>query len=236
MKSGEYTGWYSLWNLVTTLGGTPYEIWWVHWVVLVWNLVSTLGGTCMKSGEYTGWYLYEIWWVHWVVLIWNLVSTLGGTYWWLVRVTLVVDWLFLPQNFGLVVGTYEGLLRLCECIWDGGSICRWWGHLTTIGANRNFFAACSGTLKPSIEYALLPLLPFTPLHSPFAPLCPSLLPLPPLLSFTPFTPFSHRGGGDPKPSIEYALLPFVPTEVVGTLKPSIQYACFPLSPQRWWGP
>ena len=35
--------------------------------------------------------------------------------WWLVRVTLVVDWLFLPQNFGPVVGTYEGLLPLCEC-------------------------------------------------------------------------------------------------------------------------
>ena len=26
--------------------------------------------------------------------------------WWLVRVTLVVDWLFLPQNFGPVVGTF----------------------------------------------------------------------------------------------------------------------------------
>ena len=62
-----------------------------------------------------------------------------ASYWWLVRVTLVVDWLFLPQNFGPVVGTYEGLLQLCECIWDGGSICRWWGHLTTIGGNRSFF-------------------------------------------------------------------------------------------------
>ena len=40
--------------------------------------------------------------------------------WWLVRVTLVVDWLFLPQNFGPVVGTYEGLLPFCECTWGGG--------------------------------------------------------------------------------------------------------------------
>ena len=68
-----------------------------------------------------------------------MVGTLKPS-WWFVRVTLVVDWLFLPQNFGPVVGTYEGLLQLCECIWDGGSICRWWGHLTTIGGNRSFFA------------------------------------------------------------------------------------------------
>ena len=27
----------------------------------------------------------------------------------------MVDWLFLPQNFGPMVGTYEGLLQLCEC-------------------------------------------------------------------------------------------------------------------------
>ena len=59
--------------------------------------------------------------------------------WWLVRVTLVVDWLFLPQNFGPVVGTYEGLLQLCECTLGGGSIFRWWGHLTTISGNRSFF-------------------------------------------------------------------------------------------------
>ena len=29
----------------------------------------------------------------------------------------MVDWLFLPQNFGPVVGTYKGLLLFCECIW-----------------------------------------------------------------------------------------------------------------------
>ena len=74
-----------------------------------------------------------------------------------------------------------------------------------------------GTLKPSIEYALLPLLPFTPLCS-LHPLCSPLLPFP--LSPTEVV-------GTVKPSIEYALLPFVPTEVVGTLKPSIQYALPP---------
>ena len=30
------------------------------------------------------------------------------------RVTLVVDWLFLPQNVGSVAGTYKGLLLLRE--------------------------------------------------------------------------------------------------------------------------
>ena len=60
-------------------------------------------------------------------------------FWWLVRVTLVVDWLFLPQNFGPVMGTYEGLLQLCKCTLGDGSIFRWWGHLTTIGGNRSFF-------------------------------------------------------------------------------------------------
>ena len=53
-------------------------------------------------------------------------------YWWLVRITLVVDLRFLPQNFGPMVGIYEGLLLLCECRWGGDHICRWWGHLTTI--------------------------------------------------------------------------------------------------------
>ena len=55
----------------------------------------------------------------------------GPIFWWLIRVTLVVDLVFLPQNFGLVVGTYKGLLPVCECIWGGGSICRWCGHVAT---------------------------------------------------------------------------------------------------------
>ena len=57
-------------------------------------------------------------------------------YWWLVRVTLVVDWLFLPQHFGLVVGTYKGHLLLCECRWDGDCTCRWWGHINTTCHNQ----------------------------------------------------------------------------------------------------
>ena len=59
----------------------------------------------------------------------------------------MVDWLFLPQNFGPVVGTYEGLSQLCECTLGGGSIFRWWGHLSTIGGNRTFLAPGGGDPK-----------------------------------------------------------------------------------------
>ena len=46
----------------------------------------------------------------------------------------MVDLLFLPRNFGLVVGTYEGLLLLCECTWRVGSMFRWWGHTHPLDA------------------------------------------------------------------------------------------------------
>ena len=105
------------------------------------------------------------------------------------------------------VGTYKGLLQHSECTCGGGSICRWWGHLTTICGNRTFSVPGGGDPKTSIEYASLP---FAPLHSfaPFAPLrslCP-LCSLKPskqyaLLPFTPFCPLipcPHRGGGNPK--------------------------------------
>ena len=43
----------------------------------------------------------------------------------------MVDWRFLPQIFGQVVGTYEGLLLLCECRCGRDCTFRWWGHLNT---------------------------------------------------------------------------------------------------------
>ena len=58
--------------------------------------------------------------------------------WWLVRVILAVDLLFLPRNFGLMVGTYEGLLLFCECTLGDSSICMWWGHLTTTCCHQTF--------------------------------------------------------------------------------------------------
>ena len=68
----------------------------------------------------------------------------------------MLDWQFLLQNFGLVVGTYEGLLPFCECTFGGGSIHRWWGHLITINIYQIFVITGGGDLKPSITYPLLP--------------------------------------------------------------------------------
>ena len=104
----------------------------------------------------------------------------------------MVDWQFLPQNFGQVVGTYEGLLWLSECTWGDDSTLRWWGHFNITLCNQTFLFQVVGTLKPSIQYILLPFTPFAPsppLHSP-------------LLPFTPFAPLSSS--------------PLAPTEVVGT--------------------
>ena len=111
-----------------------------------------------------------------------LIIANGSASWWLVRVTLVVDWLFLPWNFSVVVGTYEGLLLFCECTWGGESIFRWQGHLNTICL---LCPQVVGILKPSAN-TLCPLHPplctLHPLFAPFAPftpLCPDLYPSPP---------------------------------------------------------
>ena len=102
-------------------------------------------------------------------------ASLHSLCWWLIRVTLVVNWLFLPQNFGPVVGTYEGLLPFSECTWCE-SIFRWWGNLHYLSEPNFLCPQVVGTLKPSIEYASLPFTPLRPLRSPLPP--PSL-PSPP---------------------------------------------------------
>ena len=109
----------------------------------------------------------------------------------------LVDWLFLPQNFGPVVGTYEGLLRLCE--WDIG-----WGlYFQVVGTQalyviiEVFSATGGGGLKTQYNIHLAPLTPSCPLSLPSLPLAP----LAPSHSF----------------------LPLAPTAVVGTQKHSITY-------------
>ena len=89
-------------------------------------------------------------------------------YCWLVRVTLVVGLVFLPQNFGPVVWTYKGVLLFCECIWGGDSTWRWWGHLNTTCRNwtcLNFLHwEVMGIWKPNLDcpHTPAPLYPCTP--------------------------------------------------------------------------
>ena len=141
-------------------------------------------------------------------------------FWWLVRVTLVVDWWILPQNFGPVVGTYEGLLWLCEWTLGGDFTSRWWGHISRICDNRSFSATGGGALKPSITFRSLGSLQLTPAHSSSLPACspvrssslPSSLQLTPqfapahssllpsslqLAPTLPHSPLHPTGGGDP---------------------------------------
>ena len=68
-------------------------------------------------------------------LAFEKIIIIGGSF----RVTLVVDWWFLPQHFGDVVGTYEGHLLLSQGRWGGDSGWRWWGHLNTILHNQTCF-------------------------------------------------------------------------------------------------
>ena len=171
----------------------------------------------------------------------------GLIYWWLVRVTLVVNWLFLPQNFGPVVGTYEGLLRLCECTLGSGSIFRWWGHLTTIGGNRSFFLPqVVGSLKPSIilfhlsRPCLAPCLApclsrpcLTPCLS-HPCLAPVSLPVSPLVCLTTVSPLSCSLSRPLSRSLSHSLSHRC--QVVGTLKPSIICLTQCLTGVRWWGP
>ena len=84
----------------------------------------------------------------------------------LLRVTLVVDWRILPQNFVPVVGTYEGLLQLCKCRWGGDCTCRWWGHLTSICCHQTFSVTGGGDPKAKCK---MPFAPFTPLPPPPCP-------------------------------------------------------------------
>ena len=51
------------------------------------------------------------------------------TFWWLIRVTLVVTFCFLSQNGWEVTGTYKSLFLLeNECRVSGGNSLKWWEH------------------------------------------------------------------------------------------------------------
>ena len=128
-----------------------------------------------------------------------------GSYCWLVRVTLVVGLVFLPQNFGPMVGSYEWLLQFCECTWGAVSIFRWLRHLTTICCNWTFlWPQVVGTQKPSIEWPLL--------------LCPLIS----TLAFSLFAP-SH-----PHPALPlHRAFPPYPLAPLSNLLPYPLTSCFP---------
>ena len=50
-------------------------------------------------------------------------------------------------DFGPVVGTYKGLLRLCEWTLGGDFTSRWWGHISRICHNGSFSATGGGGSK-----------------------------------------------------------------------------------------
>ena len=57
-------------------------------------------------------------------------------------------WSELEQaDFGPLVGTYKGLLRLCECTLGGDFASRWWGHISRICHNGSFSATGGGGSK-----------------------------------------------------------------------------------------
>ena len=119
----------------------------------------------------------------------------------------MVDWQFLPQNFGQVVGTLKPSIQytslpftpLCSPSLPFAPFCPLHSPLPPLFPFVPLLLAPTevvGTLKPSIQYALLP----------FTPLCP-LFPLAPPYPLTLAT-----------------------SEVVGTLKPNIQLPLLPLAP------
>ena len=58
----------------------------------------------------------------------NIISNYLFNFWWFVRVTLVIAFGFLPQNFGRWWGPMNGPLSFYECRFSGGDTMRWWGH------------------------------------------------------------------------------------------------------------
>ena len=73
----------------------------------------------------------------------SCIHTGGLSCWWF-------DLRVLPQNFGPMVGTYEGLLLLCECRWGGDHICMWWGPNHYLLSSNFFDLEVVRTLKSSI--------------------------------------------------------------------------------------
>ena len=60
---------------------------------------------------------------------------------------LGASWELERADFGPVVGTYKGFLRLCEWTLGGDFTSRWWGHISRICHNGSFSATGGGGSK-----------------------------------------------------------------------------------------
>ena len=119
-----------------------------------------------------------------------------------------------------MVGTYKGLLRLCEWTLGGDFTSRWWGHISRICHKWKFSANAGGALKPSITFHSLSSLQLTPVHSSSS-LLPSSLQLAPQ-----FTPARSPVHSSLLPSLALAHSPVCSSSLPSSLK-----ACFPSSLQ-----
>ena len=99
------------------------------------------------------------------------------------------------------MGTYKGLLLLCECTWGVDCTCRWWGHLASICFHQTLFIIGVRALKSSLKWPLPPSPPLLP----FCPLC------------TPVDPLPLVG------SPNHYVTNLFPSQVVGILKPSLTW-------------
>ena len=124
-----------------------------------------------------------------------------GPCWWLVRVTLVVDWLF-AVFCSKILGPWWGPTK-AFCGYVNG---HWVGlYFQVVGTHKHYMSSSKfflplvvGALKPSIILVSLPSLPLAPSHSPHFLLLPSCSPHSLLLPLPPLASCPNRGCGDPK--------------------------------------
>ena len=85
-----------------------------------------------------------------------IITNFHTIFWWLVRVTLVIAFEFLPQFFGRLWGPRNDTLPFYKCRFSGGGgrgTMRWWGHsnptLCKIICLNLFALTCGGDAKTS---------------------------------------------------------------------------------------
>ena len=136
------------------------------------------------------------------------------------------------------MGTYKCPLPFCECSWGGGSICRWWGHLTTMYCNQTFCAHRWWGPKNLVQNC--PCTPHThrnplhhwyPSHQPLHPSHPLHQP------YNVIRLFRSQVVGTWKPILELLLHPSHPSHPSHQpLHPLHQHCNWPFCAHRGWEP